>query len=103
MARSQIMPFAGLWESWTSPEGELVESFTIVTTTPNELMEPLHDRMPVILPQAAWDAWLDPANQDAAALLVPYPSIEMDAVRVSTRVNSVKIDDEGCVAPCQPR
>jgi len=65
------MPFAGLWESWTSPESKLLESFTIVTTTPNELMEPLHDRVPVILPPAAWDSWLDPANQDAAALLVP--------------------------------
>jgi len=96
---SPIMPFAGLWESWTSPEGELLESFTIVTTTPNELMEPLHDRMPVILPPASWDAWLDPANQNAAALLVPFPSAQMDAERVSTRVNSVKNDEPTLIAP----
>jgi len=55
------LALAGLWEHWTSPEsGEVVESYTVITTTANGLMAPIHDRMPVILAEKDWDAWLDP-------------------------------------------
>ena len=83
--------FAGLWETWTNPEGEMVNSCTIITTTPNDVMRPIHDRMPVILPQEYEVAWLNPKNNDSAAvreMLVPYPPDTMHAYRVSTLVNS---------------
>ena len=83
--------FAGLWESWTSPEGETTHSCAIVTTEANDLMRTIHDRMPVILRPEDEAAWLDHTNEDAAALhslLEPYPPDMMDAYPVSTLVNS---------------
>lgn len=83
--------FAGLWEHWQSADGSEIRSAAIVTTEPNELMRPLHSRMPVILPRNAYAQWLDPAPQTAASLqslLVPYPAGEMEAWPVSTLVNS---------------
>jgi len=87
--------FAGLWDTWKSPDGAVVESCTIITTTPNALMEPIHNRMPVILSKEAESAWLNLANDDAATLrelLVPYPAEEMDAYEVSALVNAPKND-----------
>jgi len=87
--------FAGLWETWKSPEGVAVESCAIITTTPNAVMEPIHNRMPVILPREAESAWLSSATGDAATLrelLVPYPAEEMDAYEVSALVNESKND-----------
>jgi putative SOS response-associated peptidase YedK len=89
--------FAGLWERW----GEL-ETCTILTTSPNELCAPLHDRMPVILGTSDYGRWLDPSQTDAAELqplLAPYPADEMLAEPVSTRVNNVRNEDETCIAP----
>lgn len=83
--------FAGLWEHWQSADGSEVRSAAIITTEPNELMSPLHSRMPVILPRNAYAQWIDPAPQTAARLqplLVPYPAGEMEARHVSTLVNS---------------
>jgi putative SOS response-associated peptidase YedK len=94
--------FAGLWESWSSPDGSLVLSCTIITTQPNELMAPIHNRMPVILPAAAYDAWLDPGEPPAStlsALLKPYPAGEMTAYPVSTLVNSPANDLPGTIQP----
>ncbi|HEY4376435.1 MAG TPA: SOS response-associated peptidase, partial [Acidimicrobiales bacterium] len=74
------LAFAGLWEIWRGPTRrgpELLRSCTIITTTPNEVLAPIHDRMPVLLPATAWDAWLDPATDDLdalGALLGPAPS-----------------------------
>jgi putative SOS response-associated peptidase YedK len=82
--------FAGLWERWSKADPP-VESCTIVTTEPNQLMEELHDRMPVILPPGAYDAWLDPAIQEPERLqplLCPFPAGEMVAYPVSTVVNN---------------
>lgn len=87
--------FAGLWDVWKSPEGAAIESCTIVTTTPNAVMEPIHNRMPVILPREAEAVWLDPANGDTAALrelLVPCPAEELESYEVSTLVNAPKND-----------
>lgn len=87
------MHFAGLWAAWRDRQtGDRVLSCAIVTTTPNELMRPLHDRMPVILPDEAVAAWLDPSCTDTAALkalLLPYPdNDDLFAYAVSPRVNS---------------
>jgi putative SOS response-associated peptidase YedK len=93
--------FAGLWESWNKG-GEPIESCTIITTEANELMAPIHDRMPVIVPRSAYDLWLDPAVKDPKRLqplLVPFPADEMDAYPVSTLVNSPKNDVAQCIEP----
>ncbi|MEQ1568682.1 MAG: SOS response-associated peptidase [Myxococcota bacterium] len=94
MADGKPFAIAGVWERWVDPaDGTEVRSCSIVTTGPNSLMEPVHDRMPVILPPEVWDTWLDPQNADTAALqelLVPYPSDRMAARRVSRTVGDVK-------------
>jgi len=94
--------FAGLWERWTPAEGDPVESCTIITTLPNEVVAPIHDRMPAILAPADLDRWLDPGARDpaaVAALLRPYPAGDMTAYPVSLRVNSPGADDPSCVVP----
>lgn len=97
--------FAGLYDIWTSPEGELIRSCTIITTEPNEVMKTLHDRMPVILAKQFEDAWLDPYNPDHASLaqmLSPYPAGEMEMHTVSPLVNSPANDSPECMAPAAP-
>jgi putative SOS response-associated peptidase YedK len=88
--------FAGLWTIWRDPESkEPLFTCTIVTTSANELVAPVHDRMPVILPRESEEAWLDrelPAEQ-ALALLGPYPAEQMTAADASTLVNSADNDD----------
>lgn len=94
--------FAGLWESWYSPDGSNILSCTIITTQPNALMEPIHNRMPVILSPEAYPLWLAPGEQDTApmsALLAPYPPTQMTAYPVSTLVNSPANDSPRCIAP----
>ena len=85
--------FAGLWSSWKDPEsGERLRTCTILTGDPNELVAPIHDRMPVSLPPEAWEAWLDVEMEDAAQaakLLTVYPSDRMAFHPVSTLVNKV--------------
>lgn len=91
-----LFAFAGLWERWTEPEsGAALTTCTIITTAPNELMAALHNRMPVILPRADYDAWLDPARSDPAqimSLLRPYPAEDMVYYPVSRLVNDVRHD-----------
>jgi putative SOS response-associated peptidase YedK len=80
MKSKEPFGFAGLFEHWTSPEGQLINSCTIITTEPNELIKPIHDRMPVIVPKNLESAWIDPHNTDYRSLLTilkPYPSEEM--------------------------
>lgn len=87
--------FAGLWETWKAPDAEPLRTCAIITTTPNALMAPIHDRMPVILPPAAWAAWLTPGDLPAAeaqALLQPFDAALMTARAVSTRVNNPRSD-----------
>jgi putative SOS response-associated peptidase YedK len=94
----EAFAFAGLWTSWANREsGELVESCTIITTQPNELVAPVHDRMPVILPTELEHPWLDPdvEAQDAISFLEPYPAVLMKALPASTLVNSVRNDFPG--------
>jgi putative SOS response-associated peptidase YedK len=90
---------AGLWERW-GKGGEPVESCTILTTEANELMRPIHERMPVIIPPDQYGLWLDPRCQDSeklAKLLRPYPPTHMLAYRVSALVNNPRNDVPQCV------
>jgi putative SOS response-associated peptidase YedK len=94
--------FAGLWERWKNPEGNLLDTFTILTTSANDLLRPLHDRMPVIVDRRDFALWLDPEVTDPAVLqplLAPAPPDEMETVPVSRTVNSPAYDGPGCIAP----
>jgi putative SOS response-associated peptidase YedK len=99
-----LFGFAGLWDTWKGPDGKEVPTFAIVTTKPNEVVAPIHDRMPVILTPEAEVVWLDPAVTEAKALaecLKPYPESEVKAYVVSTLVNAPANDMEACAAPAE--
>ena len=90
MKSGEPFAFAGLWDAWRDPVGEIVRSCTIITTEANELLRPIHNRMPVILPREMEPFWLDHDVEDRDALsdvLVPYQSAEMEAYEVSSLVN----------------
>jgi len=92
---------AGLWERWVGPSGT-IESCTLITTTANDLMRSVHDRMPVILPPRDHDLWLDRGIRQSELflpLLRPFPSEAMMAHPVSRRVNSPENDDPQCIEP----
>lgn len=94
--------FAGLWDEWHSPDGGFLRSAAIITTAPNELMAPIHNRMPVILRPADYAQWLDAsprAPADLLPLLQPFPADEMSAYPVSTLVNSPSNDRAELVVP----
>jgi putative SOS response-associated peptidase YedK len=102
MKDGQPFALAGLWEYWQPKTGESdsLESFTLITTTPNEVLQPIHDRMPVILDEKDFDTWLDPVLQDVEKLqeyLKPFPAGSMQAWKVSPRVNQVKNEGSDCV------
>ncbi len=93
---------AGLWERWHPSPDEIIDSFTILTTSPNSVTEEIHDRMPVILAPETWQEWLAPSPLSPArreTLFAPYSPDEMEAVAVSKRVNSPANDDVGCLEP----
>ena len=93
---------AGLWEAWQSPDGSKILSCTIITTQPNDLMQPIHNRMPVILPESAYSAWLSPEEVDPASLqplLAPYPGDAMLAYPISRLVNSPENDTPEVIRP----
>jgi putative SOS response-associated peptidase YedK len=101
MRDERLFAFAGLWDQWESPDKGVIESCTILTTSENAVLAPIHDRMPVILPPGEYDRWLDPSLKDTnslTSLLVPFPPEEMLAIPVSPRVNAPSNDDEGCIA-----
>jgi putative SOS response-associated peptidase YedK len=95
--------FAGLWSSWRAPDQQTVLSCTIIiTTTPNDLLQQIHNRMPVILAREAYKLWLDPGKQPPDQLdpwLQPYPASEMTAYPVSTLVNNPRHDSPDCIVP----
>ena len=98
-----LFGFAGLWERWKNPADEsIVRSFTIVTGAPNALCEPIHDRMPVVVPPEAWPVWLGEAEaspEQLLALLRPYPAELMRVYRIGPAVGNVKNDDPGLLEP----
>jgi putative SOS response-associated peptidase YedK len=96
------MAFAGLWECWTGPNGEELETAAIVTTGANRVLGHIHDRMPVILAPGAFDLWLNCAevdSQTAAALIAPAPDDLFEAYPVSTDVNRVANDNAKLLEP----
>jgi putative SOS response-associated peptidase YedK len=102
MKSGEPFAFAGLWDTWKQPDGEQLRSCTVITTTPNPLMASIHDRMPVILPERAYDLWLDPDTTETEllnGLLVPYPQDEMTAHPVADTVNSPRNDIPECIIP----
>ena len=94
--------FAGLWEIWEAPDQSRLESCTLLTTAANDLVQPIHDRMPVILAPADYAQWLEASEEEPKrlmSLLGPYPSEAMAAYPVGPRVNSPGNDDAGCIEP----
>jgi putative SOS response-associated peptidase YedK len=92
--------FAGLWDSWHSEEGAEIKSCTIITTTPNELLNPIHDRMPVMINRSLAENWLkenDP--RFLKTMLVPYLADQMEMYPVSRLVNRPGIDQPECIQP----
>ncbi len=96
-----LFALAGLWEMWRSPDGDSIQSCTIITTAPNELMAPIHNRMPVILEPEDFDMWLDPGDrpEQGLHLIRPFPSEKMAAYPVSAFVNKPINDTPQCIAP----
>jgi putative SOS response-associated peptidase YedK len=92
-----MMGFAGLWDIWVNPEGERIESCTIITTVANELVKPLHDRMPLIIAPDAYGHWLTGNVDQASEVLGSSPSVQLEAYPASTRVNKPQNDDPGCI------
>jgi len=98
--------FAGVWEAWEGPDHSMLETCTILTTAANDVVRPIHDRMPVILDASDYAAWLDPANKDPerlVRLLQPYPSEAMEAQAVGDFVNSPSRDSPQCVEPAMQK
>ena len=94
--------FAGLYENWKTPDGKEIRTCTIITTDANDLVRPIHDRMPVILHEDEEDRWLDPgenSRERLQGLLQPYPSEGMDAYDVTTGVNNIRHDTPDCITP----
>lgn len=99
------LPAAGLWSIWNDPEtDERLLTCTILTGKPNELLGKIHDRMPIIIPEGNWDAWLDPANADkeaVRALMGTYPADLMAEHPVSTLVNKVSNNTADLLTPLE--
>ncbi len=97
-----LFAFAGLWDEWHAPDGSPLRSCTIITGTPNPLVAPVHDRMPIILRPENESAWLDAGLRDSDALLsllAPYPADVMEAYVVSRQVNTPAVDTPECIRP----
>jgi putative SOS response-associated peptidase YedK len=99
----QPLALAGLWAGWRDPEGDVVRrTFTIVTTTPNEALIDLHDRMPVVISEDAWDRWLDPSPADPSellGLLGPNEAVDLEVYAVDRAVNDVRRDGPDLIVP----
>ena len=99
LKKGVVFGFAGLWETWNSSDGNIIESCTIITTSPNELIREIHDRMPVILHPEQYETWLQdpPSLQSLQQLYAPYPASRMEMYRVSSEVNSPKNESPACL------
>jgi putative SOS response-associated peptidase YedK len=99
---SRAFAFAGLWEHWEGPDASVIESCTLLTTQPNDLLRPLHNRMPVILQPKDYDLWLNPGIEQVdllQSLLKPYSPGDLTTYPVSRWVNSPNNDDPQCIQP----
>lgn len=101
-AHGKPFAIAGLWETWKDPEGNVIPTCTIITTSPNAFMSRIHDRMPVILPKERIAQWLNPEpveSNELIPLLSPWASDDLQAYPVSTLVNSPANDKPECITP----
>ena len=99
--RGGLISFAGLWETWAGPEGEL-RTFSIITTEPNELLARIHDRMPAIVQREHYARWLDPALQDPAqiqTMIASYPAGELEAIPVGRQINNARNEGPELIDP----
>lgn len=101
LAGDAPMALGGLWESWKAPDGGIVRSCCIVTTAANELMAPIHDRMPVIVSPEHWQEWLAASPDAVAPLVAPAPAQGMRAWPVSRRVSRTGDDDAELIEPIE--
>jgi putative SOS response-associated peptidase YedK len=103
LKKKEPFAFAGLWDVWRDGEGEILHSFTIITTLPNALLRRIHKRMPVIFDALQARQWLDPRlstrDADIAAVLAPFPSELMESYDVSPLVNKPEFDSANCIIP----
>lgn len=102
----ELFAFAGIWERWEDRGGNILETWSVLTTTPNAVASTVHDRMSVILDAANYDLWLDHGMRDAETaveLLKPYDAGVMSCYPISTRINHVANDDEECGARVELR
>ena len=103
LKKKEPFAFAGLWDVWRDVEGEILHSFTIITTVPNALLRRIHNRMPVIFDALQARQWLDPRlstrDADIAAVLAPFPSELMESHDVSPLVNNPEFDSSDCINP----
>ena len=93
---------AGLYDRWEDPNGNTISSFTIITTIANDLLSPIHDRMPVILPEEAEAAWINlevDSPEELTAFIRPFPASSMESNEVSTQVNSPRNDGPELLTP----
>jgi len=100
----ELFAFAGIWDRWKDGSGNAVETCSILTTTPNAVTSPVHDRKPVIFDPDSYALWLDPGMRDvstASDLLKPYDPRAMRCYPISTRINHVANDDEACSQPVE--
>ena len=99
LQNAQLFAFAGLWEQWKSPDEDIINSCTILTTEANDLLRPIHDRMPVILESKDYGLWLDSEAQQPQLqqLLRPYQADLMTSYTVSTKVNNPKNNTPECI------
>ena len=98
----EAFAFAGLWDIWTAPDSSEIRTCTIITTQPNWLIAPIHDRMPVILPKEMYSQWIDSGEVNPVIFtnkLIPYPAEEMEAYPVSKSVNSPNNDTASLILP----
>ena len=105
VGEGELFALAGIWDRWKEPSGNWVKTCSILTTTPNAVTAPVHDRMPVILDPDVYDLWLDPGMRDVGAaseLLKPYDARLMRCYPISTRINNVANDDEECSRAVEP-
>ncbi|MCI0345797.1 MAG: SOS response-associated peptidase [Chloroflexi bacterium] len=97
------LALAGLWAGWRDDDtGEIRRTFTIVTSGPNSLLRPIHNRMPVVIPPEAWDRWLDPSTSNPAqlhGLLQPLEDDQLEVYQVSRLVNNVRNDGPDLIEP----
>ena len=96
------MAFAGIWETWADIDGGEIDTAAIITCAANAVLQPIHERMPAIIPPEDFDRWLDPDEtkfSEACALLKPAPDELLEAYEVSPRVNKAANDDAENIAP----